>query len=196
MVENISKLILASASPRRRQLMADADLKFTVLPSHVSETTKETNPSKIVRELALRKAIATAKKIKTGLVIGSDTIVVLKGEIIGKPENHEHAAQILGKLNGTWHKVYTGVAVVNAASGNKQVASEMSRVKMRKLDAEEVRRFSRKHLDKAGAYAVQETGDRFVEKIVGDYTNVVGLPVSALLRLLRLVGYKQKPHNR
>ena len=184
-------LVLASASPRRRQLMAEAGLKFKVMPSHCSESTKETVPSKMVRELALRKAQATAKKLKSGLVIGSDTIVVLNGEIIGKPDNHAHAAEILGKLNGTWHKVYTGVAVIDAASGRQKIASRVSRVKMRKLDDEEVTRLSQKHLDKAGAYAVQETDDRFVERIIGDYTNVVGLPVETLLKLLKSMGYRK-----
>jgi septum formation protein len=168
--------------------MAEAGLKFVVKPSHVSETSKETVPAKLVRELALRKARATAKKLQSGLVIGSDTIVVLKGEVIGKPDNNAHAAEILGKLNGTWHKVYTGVAVVDAATGRQKVASCMSRVKLRNLGSEEVKRLSQKHLDKAGAYAVQETGDRFVEKIIGDYTNVVGLPMPTLLRLLKLMG--------
>jgi septum formation protein len=171
--------------------MREAGLKFSLNPSHVSEKTAETNPSKLVRDLALRKAVATAKKIRSGLVIGADTIVVLNGEIIGKPENNAHAAQILGKLNGTWHKVYTGVAVVDAGGRRQKVASVLSRVKMRKLGCDEVKRLSQKHLDKAGAYAVQETDDRFVEKIIGDYTNVVGLPVSTLLRLLKQMGYRK-----
>jgi septum formation protein len=187
-----NKIILASASPRRRQLMAEAGIKFTVMPSHCSEETAQTAPAKLVKELALRKALATAAKLKSGLVVGSDTIVVLNGEVIGKPDNHEHAAIILGKLNGTWHKVYTGVAVVNAASHRQKVVSRVSRVKMRKLAVEEVGRLSQKHLDKAGAYAVQETDDRFVEKIVGDYTNVVGLPVETLLKMLKAMGYRKQ----
>jgi len=109
--------------------------------------------------------------------------VVLKGAIIGKPEHEKDAVDILSKLSGTYHRVYSGVAVVNAATGKKKVSYEVSRVKMRRLSPQEIKNVAHKHLDKAGAYAVQEKEDAFVEKIEGDYFNVVGLP----LKLLRLM---------
>ncbi|MFH1367697.1 MAG: Maf family protein [Elusimicrobiota bacterium] len=184
----MKKIILASASPRRKQLLKQLGLKYVLHPSHVSEHTAHTRPSSIVIDLAKRKAFATAKLYKKGIVIGADTIVVLNGRIIGKPRNKKDAARILGMLSGTFHRVYTGIAVVDARSGRTSAAYEMSRVKMRKISKDELGKLSAKHLDKAGAYAVQETDDAFVEKIEGDYFNVVGLPVKLLVRLLKKFG--------
>lgn len=180
-------IILASASPRRRELLKNEGIKFKVVPSDVEENHRSKKPSNIVKELALKKAVFVAAKFKSGIVIGADTIVVLKGKIIGKPEDEADAARILGRLNGTYHKVYSGVAVVDAATGRKIVDYEVSRVKMRALSNEEIIRFSSKHLDKAGAYAVQEKDDAFVEKIEGDYFNVVGLPMNKLKEMLEKI---------
>ena len=177
-------IILASASPRRQKLLKQWRVKFKTIPSRIIEKTDFKAPSRIVTDLALQKAESVAKKFKTGIVIGADTIVVLKGEIIGKPDNPAHAASILTKLNGSYHRVYSGIAVINAATGKTVTAFEVSRVKMRKLSTEEIKKFSVKHLDKAGAYAVQEKGDAFVEKIEGDYFNVVGLPYAKLKAVL------------
>lgn len=184
------KLILASASPRRRDLLKNEGIKFKVVPSMVSEDYRSKKPANIVKELALKKAVSVASRLKSGIVIGADTIVVLKGEIIGKPKDKADAARILGMLSGTYHKVYSGVAVVDAMSGKKIVDYEASRVKMRRLSRKEIARFAVKHLDKAGAYAVQEKGDAFVEKIEGDYFNVVGLPVRKLKCMLSKFGMK------
>lgn len=181
-------VILASTSPRRSQLLKEWKVLFAIVPSHADESTRQTMPSRIVKELALRKAQSVARSLKEGLVIGADTIVVLKGEIIGKPKDKRDAARILGALNGTCHKVYTGIAVIDAATGHTEVAYDVSRVKMRRLGAADVRRLSAKHLDKAGAYAVQEKSDAFVEKIEGDYFNVVGLPFDVLKKTLKKFG--------
>lgn len=186
------KIILASASPRRSHLMQEWGLPFVVKPSHADESTHYTAPAYLVRELALRKALSVAEDIQGGIVVGADTIVVLKGEIIGKPRDTAHAHRILSNLNGSWHRVYTGVAVVDAASGRFSVDYEVSRVKMRRFSADEIRRLAGKHLDKAGAYAVQEQDDAFVERIEGDYFNVVGLPFDCLARLLKPYGFKPK----
>lgn len=185
---NNRKIILASASPRRKQLLRQLGVRYTLRPSHVSEHTAFRKPSSIVLELAKRKALATAKLYKSGIVIGADTIVVLKGEIIGKPRHEKDAEKILGKLSGTFHRVYTGIALADAGSGKVTTAYEMSRVRMRKIGRHELTELSRKHLDKAGAYAVQETDDRFVEKIIGDYYNVVGLPLKLLASMLAKFG--------
>ena len=186
-------IILASASPRRIGLLKEWGLKFRVLPSNIHEHSSLIKPSGIVMELALQKARSVAGKHRKGIVIGADTIVVLNGHIIGKPKDELHSREILSKLNGSVHRVYTGVAVIDAASGKEKFGYEVSRVKMRRLTSYELTRLAGKHMDKAGAYAVQETGDQFVEKIYGDYYNVVGLPYTKTKGLLKQFGIGLKP---
>jgi septum formation protein len=178
-------VILASVSPRRIGLLKQCGLKFRVFPSHIKENTTHKNPINIVKDLALQKAGHVAKKFSKGIIIGADTIVVYKKKIIGKPKSTKDAGRILSMLNGTFHRVYTGIAVIDAQSGKVRSACEVSRVKMRKLSAEEIKGFSGKHMDKAGAYAVQEKDDAFVDHIDGDYYNVVGLPLKKLAGLLK-----------
>ena len=178
------KIILASGSPRRIQLLKEWGVTYTVRPSGADEETALVRPSAIVTCLALRKAVSVAKETGEGLVIGADTIVVLKGEIIGKPVDPADALRILRNLNGSWHRVYTGIAVVDAATGTSRVDYEVSRVKMRRFSEQELSLLAGKHMDKAGAYAVQEQDDAFVERIEGDYFNVVGLPYGTLQQLL------------
>jgi septum formation protein len=182
------KIILASASPRRKQILAELGLKFSIVPSNIREETSHKRPSSIVVDLALQKAGSVASKLRSGLVVGADTIVVLKGEIIGKPRDRKDAANILRKLSGSCHRVYTGLAVIDAETGRTVKAFEMSKVKMRRIAPGELERLAGKHMDKAGAYAVQEKDDAFVEKIEGDYFNVVGLPVGLFKRMLRKFG--------
>ncbi|MBN1822936.1 MAG: septum formation protein Maf [Endomicrobiales bacterium] len=184
------RIILASASPRRSKLLEEWGVRFSVMPSRAGERTSLKKPSRIVETLARRKALWVAKKVGKGIIIGADTIVVLKGKIIGKPKDAKDAARILDALNGSYHKVYSGVCVVDASNMRAVTAHEVSRVKMRRLSADEISRFSRKHLDKAGAYAVQEKDDAFVERIEGDYFNVVGLPFKKLKLLLREFGVR------
>lgn len=178
-------VILASASPRRIQLLKQWGVKFKVCPSKIDENTDLTKPSSIVKRLSLKKALYVARNFRKGIIIGADTIVVLSSKIIGKPKNRWDAQRILSDLNGSYHKVYTGIAVVDAQTGRNMVDYELSRVKMRCLSKGEIRRLSGKHMDKAGAYAVQEKSDAFVEKIEGDYFNVVGLPFNKLKKLLQ-----------
>jgi septum formation protein len=191
----MKKLILASASPRRKELLKALGLKFRVLPSHIPEDTQHTKPRNIVMELALKKAEATARKLRDGVVIGADTIVVLNGDIIGKPKDKKDARRILKLLSGSYHRVYSGIAVIDAWSGAAEIAFEISKVKMRKINGRELERLSGKHLDKAGAYAVQEKDDAFVERIEGDYFNVVGLPVKLLCGVLKKFGVKANPSS-
>jgi septum formation protein len=185
-------LILASASPRRIELLRRWGAVFTVRPSHVDEATCLKKPSSIVKELAERKAASVAAALRRGLVIGADTIVVLNGEIIGKPRDTKDALRILTNLNGSWHRVYSGIAMIDAATGRKRVAYEVSRVHMHRFTGEELARLAGKHMDKAGAYAVQEKGDAFVERIEGDYFNVVGLPYKKTKAMLAAFGVPLK----
>lgn len=166
--------------------MRKAGYRFRIIPSHVSERApKALGPAQLVRHLALKKAVATARKYPNDVVLGADTLVFLQNDVIGKPRNEKHALQILRKLSGRWQRVITGVAV--AWDGGKRTVAQTatSRVKFRRLSLDEMARASTKHLDKAGGYAVQEKGDGFVEKIDGDYDNVVGLPMRVVKKLLR-----------
>jgi septum formation protein len=178
-------LILASASPRRRQLLRTLRIPFKVAPSRISEESERTAPRSIVLDLALRKARAVAARHQRALVLGADTIVVCQGEILNKPRNPSDARRILRLLNGRWHRVYTGVALVDCESGRSWREAALTRVKARKLPPEELERFVGRHMDKAGAYAVQDGDDPFIERLVGPRDNVVGLPLANVRSLLR-----------
>ncbi|MFA5975988.1 MAG: Maf family protein [Elusimicrobiota bacterium] len=178
-------LILASLSPRRRQLLRRLKIPFRVIPSHASEESNVKNPRKLVMELALRKASSVAKELDRGLVLGADTIVVLGGRILGKPGNTQDAYRMLYRLSGSTHSVYTGIALVDAATGRSKSAVAASAVRMKKLPIDRLLALSRNHLDKAGAYAIQEKKDPIARVIRGSYDNVVGLPVSLVKKLLK-----------
>jgi septum formation protein len=165
--------------------MRDAGYRFRVVPSRVSERTKKgISPRELVRSLAVKKARAISRRFPTDVVLGADTVVFINGNVIGKPKGPAHARAILMELSGAWQKVYTGVAVVWDGGRRTRSRVAVSQVKLRKLDLPDLERASRRHLDKAGAYAVQETNDPFVETIRGDYDNVVGLPMKAVKKLL------------
>ncbi|MDR3112966.1 MAG: Maf family protein [Endomicrobium sp.] len=181
-------IILASSSPRRISLLKEWGIKFKILPSSADETTDLKKPSYIVKSLALRKGLSITKFCKDALIISADTIVVLNGKIVGKPKDGKDSEKILRELNGSAHKVYTGVAVIYAACGavKKQVVFyDVACVKMKKLPELKLRQLFGKHMDKAGAYAVQDSNDAFVEKIYGDYYTVVGLPYFKLKKELK-----------
>ncbi|HVO32349.1 MAG TPA: Maf family protein [Elusimicrobiota bacterium] len=178
-------LILASASPRRRQLLRGLGIPFRVIPSHVGEEFSGRAPKAIVQELALRKARAIAKTHPDAIVLGADTIVVLNGEIINKPLDKHDAYRMLYRLSGSTHRVLTGVAVVCEALRVERVGAAVSSVRMRKMQIDELIRYSRKHMDKAGAYAIQEKSDPVATVISGSYDNVVGLPVDLVGKMLR-----------
>jgi septum formation protein len=143
------------------------------------------DPRRRVEALALRKAEAVAKKLNAGWVLGADTLVVLGRRVLGKPVNALDAYRMLYRLSGTRHRVMTGVALVEAGSGRRLVGSALSTVFMKKLELEEIVRLSRRHLDKAGAYAIQEKRDPIARVLSGSYDNVVGLPVALVRELLR-----------
>jgi septum formation protein len=179
------KLILASASPRRRILLKRLKIPFRILPSHIPERSKQKAPHAIVRDLALQKAQAIAGQLKEGIVLGADTIVVLRRKVLGKPRDAEDAYRMLYRLSGTTHQVYTGVALVDAGTRRAVVSHAKSSVRMRKMPLEMLLALSRKHLDKAGSYAIQEKRDPIARVVRGSYDNVVGLPVAMVKALLK-----------
>jgi septum formation protein len=180
-------LTLASSSPRRRDLLGYFGVDFTVKVPAVDESLlPHEDPVSHVRRLAEAKAVKVARECAGGLVIGADTIVVLDGEIIGKPEDREDAIRMLSALAGRTHRVYSGVAVTTLPAGTTKAFVVCSRVKMAPVAAPEIRRYVEggEPLDKAGAYAVQGEGKKYVVEVRGSFTNVVGLPLQALHRLL------------
>ncbi|MDR3256119.1 MAG: Maf family protein [Endomicrobium sp.] len=185
------QIILASLSPRRISLLKQWGLSFKIISNGVDETTNLVKPSYIVKELAYRKGCCVAQKYSNALVLSADTIVVLNNKIIGKPRSKKESEKIIRELNGSVHKVYTGVAIIHK---NKQsVFYDVANVKMRKLSENALSQLFGKHMDKAGAYAVQDSNDNFVEKIYGDYYTVVGLPYIKLAQELKKFKINLKP---
>ena len=186
----ITGIILASASPRREQLLRQVGCEFRVEVSQAEENNAaDLPPAELVRVHALAKARAVAATAPAGeIVIGADTLVVLAGKVYGKPKSAADAESMLAKLAGRTHSVWSGVAVVTA--GRCLTEAVETKVTLARLTPEQIRRYvaTGEPLDKAGAYAVQERGALFVERLAGCYFNVVGLPLQALSRLLAQVG--------
>ena len=182
----MTRLILASASPRRVSLLKQLKIPFSVVPSRLLEPPPGfMDPVSYARKLALAKARVVAKQAPGAWVLGADTVVVHKGEILGKPADPAEGIRMLSRLQGTTHKVITGVALVNAATGQEKQAHAASTVTMKPLSLKEIARIAPKHLDKAGCYAAQEKKDPVIKKVVGSYSNVVGLPMEVLKKLLK-----------
>jgi septum formation protein len=184
------RIILASASPRRKQLLAEAGYKFISTTPDIDESTfpmGEHNACEYAKKLALAKAKSVAEEYPDCLVIGADTVVDFNGEIIGKPADAKDAECITKKIFSKPHKVITGLAIVRLSDGIEIVESDTTTVYPRKMSAEQIAEHikSSSWQDKAGAYAIQETGDEFVEKIEGSLTNVMGMPMELLQRLLK-----------
>lgn len=187
------KVILASASPRRRELLEQIGLEFEIRVSNVEERSSATSPWQMVEELSTQKAGAVFDSLEKGeedvLVIGADTVVVLGDGILGKPAGEKEAVEMLGRLSGRVHQVYTGVALLyRHASSRKapevqtKVFHEVSKVHFYPLTREEILLYvaTGEPLDKAGAYGIQGQFARYIKGIEGDYSNVVGLPVGRL----------------
>ena len=182
-------LILASASPRRRQLLEQVGLSFAVQVSNVAETVPPgQSPAELAISLAAAKALAVAGSAGGSVIIGADTIVVYNGEVFGKPTDISQARQMLTALNGKRHQVITGVAVVK--DGETHTDCAVTAVFFRELTDLEINSYLRsgEWVDKAGAYGIQGLGALLVEKIDGCYSNVVGLPLVTLARLLKKAG--------
>lgn len=200
----MKKIILASASPRRRELLSQIGLEFEIVISHKEESYESTRPEEIVQELALMKAenVASELREKGGLedtvVIGADTIVALDQQILGKPKDEEDAYQMLTSLQGRSHQVFTGAAILDFdQTGNCQVSSHAveTRVYVHEMDRQEILSYikSKEPMDKAGAYGIQGKFAAYIDKIEGDYYNVVGLPVSYIYQQLKKTGITQSP---
>lgn len=182
-------IILASASPRRKELLSLLDIPFKVLVSDVDETLPDGLPPYFIAEsLSLKKAAAVAANV-TGhsLVIGADTIVVLDGKILGKPSDEDDAFSMLKELSGKWHSVISGVTVLDNKSAKSESFYVETKVKFSHLSDDEIREYikTKEPNDKAGSYGIQGKGAKFIEKIEGDYFNVVGLPVQKLYSVLK-----------
>jgi septum formation protein len=180
---NLPPLILASASPRRSELLKQLGVEFQIVPSDASELhNDELTARELCQVNAYRKARAVAKKYPDALVLGADTLVYLETNLMGKPRNLTEAFQMLEKLQGRTHQVVTAICLMNLRNHRQSIFADTTNVTFRPLNAVEIQRYliQINPLDKAGAYAIQENGDLIVEKISGSYTNVVGLPVEKL----------------
>lgn len=188
-----SRFILASGSPRRRQLLSEAGYEFEILSPPVDEVA---HGWLTIRELtiwnAARKAARVSEMVPDAVVLAADTLVAIDGEVLGKPRDLEDAVRILRRLSGRAHEVWTAVRINHAARGRSRSFHEMSRVHFRKLNERAIRDYLAKidPLDKAGAYAAQGHGTEIIERIEGSYSNVVGLPMEATTRALRAFGFE------
>jgi len=187
----VKAIILASNSPRRRDLLHQIGIDFTIDPSDVDESAlPDEPPEEYAVRVALEKAQVAASRARAGIVIAADTIVVLENEILGKPADARDAERMLTMLSGKAHRVITGLAVMDAATGKALTRASVTRVWFRGLSSREIASYAAtgEPLDKAGAYGIQERGALLVDRIDGCYTNVVGLPLSLLGDLLRAFG--------
>jgi septum formation protein len=195
---NPTPLILASASPRRAQLLQSAGLEFLVLPAQVFELQPDhLTPHEAVQINAYRKARVVAKQHPDAIVIGADTEVVLDRRVFGKPSNLEEAQQMLASLQGQTHEVITGVCLIHLRAHWQSLFAASTLVTFRPLNAAQIRDYLARTqpLDKAGAYAIQEEGHLIVEALDGSFTNVVGLPMARLLAELTTLSADEPVHE-
>jgi septum formation protein len=187
----MKRIILASASPRRKELLEQIGLRFEVEPSDYEEDiVPGSEPHEMARKLSLGKARAAARKHRNAIIIAADTFVVFGDRILGKPRTDAEAREMLRALNGQAHSVITGFTILDTETGKVLSRSVETRVHMRKLTLKEIDSYVRtkEPLGKAGGYAIQGLGAVLIERIEGDYSNVVGLPLSALAESLREFG--------
>lgn len=188
--KNKCKIVLASASPRRKDLLENLGIKFKIVVASCDETIDDgIGPGDAVMLLSLKKAAAAGKAIEgeNALVIGADTVVVFENEILTKPKDEEDAFNMLKKLSGKVHSVMTGITVLRTSDAKCETVYEETKVSFKKITDEEIKSYIKtfEPMDKAGSYGIQGIGSMFIEKIEGDYFNVVGLPVCRLCDLLK-----------
>lgn len=179
----MEKIILASGSPRRRELLSQIDIEYEVILSNVDEHTEETLPDKIVMDLSRQKALEVASRAAEGkIVLGADTVVAVDDTILGKPSSRDNAFEMIRSLSGRVHSVYTGVTLVKKCGKSNKIVSfsEKTDVYVKEMSDDEIWAYidTGESKDKAGAYGIQGRFAAFVEKINGDYNNIVGLPIS------------------
>ena len=188
---NLPPLILASTSPRRAELLRRLQVDFTVVPSEATELWHEhLSPLEICQLNAHRKARTVAKKIPDALVLGADTLVFLDDETLGKPRDLADAQRMLQRLQGRLHRVVTGVSLIHLRAHRERLFAVSTDILFHPLDARQIRDYlsMTNPLDKAGAYAIQEHGEKIISHIYGSYSNVVGLPVERLREELQRWG--------
>ena len=180
------RLILASSSPRRQELLSQMGLTFTVFSPDVDENLSG-SPESVVAALAQRKSRAAAERFPDDVVLAADTLVSVNGQTLGKPEDDKDAARMLRLLSGVWHQVHTGVCLI--ANGQVYPAQAVTQVLFSRLEDREIQAYvaSGEPMGKAGAYAIQGLASMYIEEIAGSYTNVVGLPTSKVRELLKQI---------
>ena len=181
------KLILASRSPRRAEILKKAKVEFEIkIPPNLKEESSSSDPAEHVLSLSKRKATSVSNQVEEAIVLGADTIVVLDGEILGKPQNKEEAFLILKKLSGRTHRVYTGITLVNRYNGKIISDYDSTEVKFNQLEDNKIVAYinTGEPMDKAGAYGIQGMGGFLVEGIRGSLDNVIGLPTEKLKEML------------
>jgi septum formation protein len=189
----MKRIILASASPRRKELLEKIGLKFEVEPSDYAEDMRsELSPDELARSISLEKAKVVASKHNNAIVIAADTFIVSRGKILGKPNTRDEARKMLMTLKGKSHSVITGFTILDTDKNKVLTKSVETIIHIKNLTSEEVDAYvrSKEPLDKAGAYAIQGLGSVIVERIEGDYFNVIGLPLSALAEGLKEFGIR------
>lgn len=192
-MERMPGLILASASPRRREILSNLGLEFQVMASEIDETPLSGEAAaEYVMRLACDKAKDVAARLTQGVVIGADTIVVVDDQLLGKPSSIAEARTMLQQLSQRWHQVLTGLAVINVSTRQQAIDHSITRVKFSALTPEEIEWYlhTSEPFGKAGGYAIQGYASLFIEEIAGNYLNVVGLPVTLLRHLLGKIGFK------
>jgi septum formation protein len=189
------KLILASASPRRAEILRDAGIPFAILSSAVDETPfPEETPHQHVQRLADAKAeLVAARAVGPAIVIAADTVVTLEGRIIGKPQSTVDARQVLERLSGRTHSVITGVTLIRLPDAERRNFVETTQVQFATLSDEEITRYlaTEEPYDKAGSYAIQGRAGRYIPRIEGDYFNIVGLPLARVTQALADLGWSE-----
>ncbi|MEF9990798.1 MAG: Maf family protein [Romboutsia sp.] len=181
-------IILASASPRRKEILGNTNVKFTVIKSEIDEVILDNEtPKQVVMRLAFEKCMDIASTHEKDLVIGADTIVVLSDTILGKPKDNEEAYDMIKALSNKTHQVITGISLINLDANKKIIDYVVSNVKFKDLSEADIKDYiqTNESLDKAGAYGIQGFGALLVEEIQGDYFNIVGLPISKINDLLK-----------
>lgn len=188
----MGKFVLASASPRREELLNQLKLKFTIVPSRIDESQfNNLKPADMVEKLAVAKAEAVSVLVEDTVIIAADTVVVYQDRVLNKPEDAEDAKNMLSSLSGGKHQVITAVALMNSETNEYLVEHDITSVYMEEISEEEINKYieTGEPMDKAGAYAIQGLGALFVKKIKGSYYSVVGLPLNRLAKMLKKFDY-------
>lgn len=189
----MKKIVLASSSPRRQQILSDLGVNFEMSsPTKFEEVMNGLKPDELVCRNAVGKAREIAAQYNDAIIIGCDTVIEFEGEILGKPMNSEKAKSTLLKLSSNTHSVYSGLAVIDTRSNKEMVGCEETRITFKKISDKDIDCYiaTGEPLDKAGAYGIQARGDLFVDKIEGSISNVIGLPKRLLIKYLKELGVK------